>query len=365
MIVPFLDLSIINGKLLSELTEIFSRCITDTSLVLGDSVDKFEGEYAQSTQTKHCVAVASGLDALTLLLRAHNIGLGDEVIVPAQTFIATWFSVAQTGAKIVPVDISLETYNIDIVQIKNLISTRTKAIVAVHLCGQICDILQLKLIAAEYNILLIEDAAQAHGASFKGYFPGELSDGAAWSFYPGKNLGCLGDGGAVTTQNSVIADKIRLLRNYGSSVKYHHELLGWNSRLDSIQAAFLSLKLTYLDDHNLQRNLIARRYLENIINPKIILPKVSHYSGHSWHLFSILTANRDALQVYLDDHGIQTLIHYPSPPFLQPVFSAEFSDCELLYPNALLHSQQTLSIPIGPHLKPYHIDYVIHALNSY
>lgn len=364
--VPFLDLKKINSRYTQCFSETLQSVIADSQLILGSEVNAFEARFANYTGSSNCVSVGSGLDALTLLLQSLNIQTGDEVLVPAQTFIATWLSITQLGAVPVPVDIDVNTYTINPRLAEQKITSKTRAIVAVHLFGHMANLHELKSLASRYSLILVEDAAQAHGSSYFDKAPGLDSDGAAWSFYPGKNLGALGDGGAVTVESNAVAERVRLLRNYGSSKRYIHLIQGTNSRLDSLQAAFLSHKLLNLDDDNSCRSQIAKAYTQGIVNPDIIIPKVEINYTHSWHLFVIQHPARDRLQNYLNNLGIQTLIHYPVLPFLQPAFAALGSRyTESDFPVASQLSSRCLSLPIGPHLTTNDASIVVDALNSF
>jgi dTDP-4-amino-4,6-dideoxygalactose transaminase len=316
--------------------------------ILGHEVEAFEREFALYCNVKHCISVGNGLDALHLILRALNIGPGDEVIVPANTYIATWLAVSYAGATPVPVEPDQRTYNINPELIEPVITSRTKAILPVHLYGQPADMDIINGIASRYNLKVIEDAAQAHGARYKGIRVGGIGHAAGFSFYPSKNLGAFGDGGAVVTNDDEIAIKVRLLRNYGSQKKYYNEIKGFNSRLDEIQAAFLRVKLKKLDEWNERRSRIAILYLDVLKNIKgLILPYTPEWAAHVWHLFVVRSKKRNLLQEKLSQLGVQTLIHYPVPPHL----SSAYRDIQF---GVLLTTENiartVISLPMGPHI---------------
>ena len=362
MRVPFLSLQHIYNELQSELDAAYKRVMESGWYILGKELQTFETSFANFCGASHCIGVSNGLDALRLILQGYGIGHGDEVIVPAHTFIATWISVSQTHATPVPVDVNLESFNIDTNAIESAITPHTKAIVAVHLYGQPADMHKLRMIASNHSIRLIEDAAQAHGAMYKGIKVGALGDAAAFSFYPGKNLGAFGDAGAVTTNDSVLASKIRLLRNYGSIEKYKHEEVGGNCRLDEIQAAFLNVKLAKLNDWTNQRRKIATTYNEMLSDiPYIKIPKIK--DGHVWHLYVIRHQQRDKIQTELKKNGIETLIHYPIPPYRSAAYSNQRSYNKQFSQSDEI-SQTCLSIPIGPHLCSQQINYVAESLQK-
>lgn len=363
MSIQFLDLKMPQKELRSELRDAFERVLDSGRYILGDEVKQFEREFAEFCQSEHCVGVGNGLEALHLILRAYDFGEGDEVIVPSNTYIATWLAVSYAGAIPIPVEPNELTYNIDASKIESAITSRTKAIIAVHLYGQPADMDAINLIAKKYDIKVIEDAAQAHGATYKGKRVGSLGDAAGFSFYPGKNLGAIGDAGAITTNDSILMDRIRKLCNYGSSVKYEHELKGFNSRLDEIQAAVLRIKLAKLNEWNERRNSIANIYIKNINLNGIILPHVEEFSNPVWHLFVIRYKNRNALKSHLDQNGVSTLIHYPIPIHLQKAYT-EYKCSNNLYIAKRL-SDELLSIPIGPHMNAKDAKEVIQLVNEY
>ena len=318
--VPFLDLAAATEEIRPALNAAIDRVLSSGWFVLGREVDAFEAEFAAFVETDHCVGVGNGLDAIELALRALGVRAGDEVIVPSNTYIATWLAVTRVGAIVVPVEPDASTLNIDPNRVEAAVTPRTRAIIAVHLYGQPADMAALRSVASRRGLWLIEDAAQAHGATYQGKRVGGLADAAAWSFYPSKNLGALGDGGAVTTNDPAVADRVRLLRNYGSRVKYVNEIIGFNSRLDEVQAAVLRVKLPLLLEWNDRRRRVAQRYLSRLADLPIVLPKVDAGGDHVWHLFVIRSRERDRLQQHLMERGVQTLLHYPIPPHLQDAY---------------------------------------------
>lgn len=344
--IPFLSFAKMNETIKDEMVETFDKVFNSQWYVLGENVNSFEDNYASYNQVEYCVGLSNGLDALQLSLLALGIGKGDEVIVPSNTYIASWLAITHVGATIVPCEPDAETYNLDAKKIESLITKNTKAIMPVHLYGQACKMNEIMEIANKYNLFVIEDNAQSQGALYKNKLAGSFGHCNATSFYPGKNLGALGDAGAITTNDSKISDKIKMLRNYGSNKKYHNEIDGYNMRLDELQAAFLNVKLKKMQEWNVERNLIANNYytlLKGI--PEIILPKVDEDCYHVYHLFVIRTKLRDELQNYLASNGIGTLIHYPIPPFMQPAYehlNLNATD----YPLALEIANTALSIPL-------------------
>lgn len=365
MNVPFLELRPGYLELKAEFDEAYHRVMDSGWYLLGQELEAFEEEYARYCEVDHCVAVGTGLDALRLVLEAADIGAGDEVLVPAHTFIATWLAVSAVGAKCVPVDVSPDTYNMAIELIEPAITSRTKAIVPVHLYGQSADMRPIMDIAKRHNLLVVEDSAQAHGARYREQRTGGLGHAAAFSFYPGKNLGAFSDGGAVTTNDSTLADKVRLLRNYGSSVKYKHEEQGTNSRMDELQAAFLRIKLRYLDEWNDRRVRLANYYLRELAGiPHLVLPVVPNSLEPAWHLFAIRHAKRDVLQQSLAESGVGTMIHYPVPPHLSKAY-AEMGYREGSFPIAEQVADTVLSVPMGPHLSADDVRVVAKAIGDY
>jgi dTDP-4-amino-4,6-dideoxygalactose transaminase len=362
MKVPFLDFQAPYLELKAELDAAYQRVMESGWYILGKEVEAFEAEFAVYCETKYCIGVGNGLEALHLILRAMEIGVGDEVIVPANTYIASWLAVSQVGATLVPVEPDEKTYNINPSLIENAITDRTKAIMAVHLYGQPADIDPINEIAARHNLKVIEDAAQGHGARYKNRRVGSLGDAAGFSFYPTKNLGAIGDAGAVTTNNAELADKIRLLRNYGSRVKYENEIQGYNSRLDELQAAFLRVKLAKLDEWNARRVKVAEQYLHNLSkNPHLMLPFVPDWAEPVWHLFVVRHPNRYNLEQHLQKNGIATLIHYPIPPHLSDAYAGEGWHLDS-FPLSERLSKEILSLPIGSHLNEKQIEAVTRNL---
>jgi dTDP-4-amino-4,6-dideoxygalactose transaminase len=348
-VIPFLDLRPAYEELRNEIEAAVQRVLRSGRYVLGAEVDDFENDYAAYCEAKYAVGVASGIDALHLALIAMDIGPGDEVIVPSHTFIATWLAVTRCGAKPIAVEPDEATYNIDPQRIEAAITPRTKAIVPVHLYGLPADLDPICAVARKHGLRVVEDAAQAHGARYKGRRIGAQGDAAAWSFYPGKNLGAMGDGGAVTTNDGEIAERIRLLRNYGSSVKYVNDVQGYNSRLDAIQAAILRVKLKVLDRWNERRRETAAAYAKELSGSDLILPRVPDWASPSWHLYVVRHIRRDELQRRLADRGMETLIHYPIPPHLQHAY-ADLRLGRGAFPIAERIADSVLSLPIGPHL---------------
>jgi dTDP-4-amino-4,6-dideoxygalactose transaminase len=348
--ISFLDIKATHQPLADELEAATSRVIRSGWYIRGQEGKSFEETFANYCGVQHCVGVGNGLDALYLILRALDICPDDEVIVPAHTFIATWLAVTSTGAKVVPVEPDNRTYNINPALIESAITPRTRAIIPVHLYGQTCDMAPINEIARRHDLYVIEDAAQAHGAMYRDILAGGLGHAAAFSFYPGKNLGALGDGGAVVTNDSIIAKQVSLLANYGSQEKYNHEALGVNSRLDELQAACLKVKLNHLDAWNRHRQNIAEYYLRHLQGiDNLVLPVVPSWSQPVWHLFVIRHPERELLQQKLTARGIETGIHYPTPPHLQPAY-ANLGLPAGSFPIAEALANTMLSLPIGPHL---------------
>jgi dTDP-4-amino-4,6-dideoxygalactose transaminase len=350
MTVPFLDLQAAFKELKTQLDAAFRRVIDSGGYILGQEVEAFEEEFACYCEAKYCIGVGNGLDALHLILRGYGIGLGDEVIVPAHTFIATWLAVSYAGATPVPVEPDNRTYNINPGQIEQAITPNTRAIIAVHLYGQPADVDRILDIARRHNLKVIEDAAQAHGARYKGRRVGSLADAAGFSFYPGKNLAALGDAGAVVTNDKELTNNIRKLRNYGSRIKYNHDIKGINSRLDNLQAAFLRVKLKHLDEWNHRRQNVAGKYFKAMHEiPEFTLPFVPRWAEPVWHLFVVCHRHRDTLKDYFTGYKIGTLIHYPVPPHLSGAY-AERGWKSGDYPIAEKLADTMLSLPMGPHL---------------
>ncbi len=360
--VPFLDLGRLNAEIRDSLDAGYRRVMDSNWFIMGPELEAFEAEFAQYCSVQHCIGVGNGLEALHLLLRAYGIGPGDEVIVPSNTFVATWLAVSQAGATPVAVEPDASTHNMNPALVGNAITSRTRAIMPVHLYGQPADMDPINALAARHGLIVIEDAAQAQGARYKGKRAGSLGHAAATSFYPGKNLGALGDGGAVMTNDGAIAEKVRRLRNYGSKVKYQHDLPGYNSRLDEIQAAFLRAKLGVLDRWNLQRNAVAQHYLTLLSGADIVLPQVPAFAEAVWHLFVIRSRQRDALKAHLDKRGIATTIHYPIPPHKQACYP-EFNFHK--FPVAESLAQEVLSLPMSSALDPAEVLYVADAVREF
>jgi dTDP-4-amino-4,6-dideoxygalactose transaminase len=358
--IQFLDIKAINLDIENELKRAFDRVLKSGWFINGEEVEKFEDEFADYCGTASAVGVSNGLDALHLILRAYEIGTDDEVIVPSNTFIATWLAVTYCGAKPIPVEPNIDTYNIDPKKIEAAITSKTKAIIAVHLYGQPADMWAIMDIAKKYGLRVIEDAAQAHGATYKGSKTGSLGDAAAFSFYPGKNLGALGDGGAVTSNDEDLIKKVRMLSNYGSLVKYKHELRGYNARLDELQAAFLRVKLRNLDAQNEIRRQIANTYTTQLRD--VVIPKVNIESNPVWHLYVIRTKQRDRVQQRLKENGVMASIHYPVPPHLQGAYTG-LGYCHGDFPISETIHNEVLSLPMDPNLNQSDILMVIESLD--
>ena len=363
--IPFADLRPMHDEIRADLDAAYKKVMDNSWFIQGKELEAFEKEFAEYVGVKHCIGVATGLDALYLVLKAYGIGAGDEVIVPSNTFIATALAVSYAGATPVFVEPVLETFNIDASRIEAAITPKTKAIMAVQLQGRCCDMDEINRIAKAHDLKVIEDAAQAHGSKYKGKMAGALGDAAGFSFYPGKNLGALGDGGCVTTNDDELAAKVRALGNYGSDYKYHHIYKGTNSRLDEMQAAFLRVKLPHLDKWNENRRKIAARYLTEIKNPLIKLPlATSETYEHIYHVFVIRCEKRDELEKYLSDNGIHTVKHYPIPMHMQQAY-AELHIPEGTLPIAEEISRTVLSIPMYYGMTEAQVDYVIEKLNKF
>jgi dTDP-4-amino-4,6-dideoxygalactose transaminase len=362
MVVPFLDLKKLNNEIREPLEEAFRRVLDSGWFITGTEVEAFESEFASYSDVKHCVGLGNGLDAIHLLLRAYGIGPGDEVLVPSNTFIATWLAVSQCGATPVPVEPNVKTHNIDPDALAAAITPKTRAIIPVHLYGQPADMDAISSVAKQYGLIVIEDAAQAQGARYKGRRVGSLGHAAATSFYPGKNLGALGDAGAILTNDPQIAEKVRLYRNYGSQIKYKHDVTGYNTRLDEMQAAFLRVKLPLLDQWNDRRRKIAGHYSMLLADADVGLPFVPEYAEPVWHLYVVRTKQRDELKHYLEKHGVSTVIHYPTPPHLQACYQS-FKECYL--PIAETLSKEVLSLPMSPAMSLEEIEYVARAIVTF
>ncbi len=361
--ISFLDLRDAYVELKPQIDEAVARVLASGWYVLGPEVEAFEAEYATYCGAEHCVSLANGLDALHLALRAMGVGPGDEVIVPSNTYIATWLAVSQCGATPVPVEPVEATYNLDPSLIEAAITPRTKVILPVHLYGQPADMDPILAIARKHGLRVLEDGAQAHGARYKGKRIGAHGDVVAWSFYPGKNLGALGDGGGITTNDADLADRIRVLRNYGSRVKYVNEVQGYNSRLDPLHAAALRVKLEYLDEWNARRADLAGQYLDGLTDAGLVLPHVPEWAQPAWHLFVVRAARRDSLQRGLSAAGIGSLIHYPIPPHKQQAYERAGFSTES-FPLASRMADELLSVPIGPHHTAGQVEEVIAAVRS-
>lgn len=360
--IKFLDLHKINERYRKEIDLSIKSILDSGWYLLGEQDEIFEENFAHFCGVKHCISCANGLDALRLIINAYGFKEGDEIIVPSNTYIASILAVSQNGCTPVLVEPDLKTYNINPELIEEKITPKTKAIMVVHLYGQAVQMDKIWEIAKKYNLKVIEDSAQAHGAMYKNMRTGNLGDASGFSFYPGKNLGCLGDGGCVTTNDDKLAQKVKALRNYGSEKKYHNLYKGFNSRLDEIQAGVLNVKLKYIDEDNEKRRNIAKFYVENIYNKNIILPKTYDEKAHVWHIFAIRTDKRSELQEYLTGQGIQTLIHYPIPPHKQHAYS-EWNN--LSYPISEKIHDEVLSLPISPVLEQSEIERVVEVLNEW
>lgn len=364
MRVPFLDLQYIYRELADEFDRAYRRVMKSGWYVNGEELENFEQEFSAYCGARHCVGVGNGLDALQLILKALGVAEGDEVIVPAHTFIATWLSVSNVGAVPVPVDVDADLYNIDPESIGSKITEKTRAIIAVHLYGQPANMEALRAVADRHGLKIIEDAAQAHGALYYGKRVGVLSDAAAFSFYPGKNLGAIGDGGAVVTNNDELAQRVRELGNYGSKQKYVHDIQGVNSRLDEIQAAFLRVKLMHLEQWNIKRNSLANQYLATLEHAKnIVVPKVLENTNPVWHLFVIKSSSRDALLEFLLNSGIGAMIHYPVPSHKSGAYMKQFEGVSFPVTEEL--SRSILSLPIGPHMTDEDVSFVCETVNQF
>ena len=364
--IPFLNLKKVNEPFEIALQEKMKQFLASGWYILGNEVKTFETNFANYCGVKHCIGVGNGLDALVLIFKAYiklgKLQKGDEVIIPANTYIASVLAVMQADLVPVLIEPRLETYTIDLEKIEAKITPKTKAILPVHLYGQLCEMKVINSIAKKHDLLVVEDAAQAHGAMWNGIKAGNFGNAAGFSFYPGKNLGALGDAGAITTNDDALAEVLFSMRNYGSKVKYENEIVGINSRLDELQAAFLNIKLGYLDAENESRRTIAKRYLSEIKNDKIVLPQWDESNNHVFHLFLIRTDNRLALQNYLKECGVEIMIHYPIPPHKQKALS---SLNHMIFPITEMIHNEVLSIPLNSTLTDDEINYVISTLNKY
>ena len=360
--IKFLDLKKINERFRGEMDAAVKRVLDNGWYLLGQEIEQFEKDFAAYCGVKHCVGVANGLEALKLIIKAYGFGPGDEIVVPANTYIASILAISDSGCTPVLVEPKWETRLIDEDLIEAAITPRTKAIMVVHLYGRAMEMTKVWAIAKRHGLKVIEDSAQAHGAMFNGRRTGNLGDASGFSFYPGKNLGCLGDGGAVTTNDAEIAAKVRALRNYGSDVKYHFPYRGTNSRLDEIQAAWLGVKLPHLDADNARRREIAARYCAEISNPLVELPVNPNDESMVWHVFAVTCSKRDELQKCLAENGIQTVIHYPIPPHKQPCYAAWNGRS---YPVTERIHREILSLPISPVLTDGEVGEVIRVVNEF
>lgn len=364
--VSFLDLKAINAQYREDLIEAATQVIDSGWYIQGSQVKSFESEFADYCGVKYCVGVANGLDALILIFRAYRelgyLKEGDEVIVPANTYIASILAITENGLKPVLVEPDVATYNLSVSSVEQAITTRTRAILAVHLYGQLAKVPEINVIAKKHSLLVIEDSAQAHGASLNGIKAGNLGDASGFSFYPGKNLGALGDAGAVTTNDKDLANTVRVLGNYGSQVKYENLYQGINSRLDEIQAAFLRIRLKGLESETQKRRLIAKEYLKRITSPKVMLPSYSEIEQHVFHVFVIRTTQRSKLQAFMQERGISTMIHYPIPPHKQTAYKQKFSGN---FPITDVIHKEVLSLPLSPVMSMSDVNEVIEAVNEF
>lgn len=360
--IKFLDLKKINNRYREEIDSRIKNILDKGWYLQGEENENFTKNFANFCGTKFALGVANGLDALNLIIKAYGFGNGDEIIVPANTYIATILAISENGCIPILVEPDIKTYNINPDSIEEKITTKTKAIMVVHLYGQAVQMEKIWKIAKKYNLKIIEDSAQAHGAIYQKKRTGNLGDASGFSFYPGKNLGCIGDGGAVTTNDEELFNKIKAIANYGSDRKYHHIYKGVNSRLDEIQAAVLDIKLKHLDSDNNKRRKISKYYRENIKNSKIILPETYDEKSHVWHIFAVRTHNRDEFQKYLTEKGIQTIIHYPTPPHKQGAYK-EWNN--LSFPITEEIHNTILSLPISPVMTDSEIEKVVEVVNEY
>jgi dTDP-4-amino-4,6-dideoxygalactose transaminase len=361
--IEFLDLREVNEAHGAAIRDAVERVLRSGWYILGEETQAFEAEFAAYSGARHCIGVGNGLDALSLSLRGLGIGPGDEVIVPSNTFIATWLAVSHVGATPVPVEPDACTFNLDPARIEAALTPRTRAIVPVHLYGQPADLAPILALARSRGLRVVEDAAQAHGARYRGRRLGAHGDAVAWSFYPGKNLGALGDGGAITTDDDELAARLRLLRHYGSSVKYHHDLIGFNTRLDELQAAVLRVKLRSLDADNARRAEVANAYRSGLDGADIELPGVPDWADPVWHLFVVRHPRRDDLARRLLDAGVRTVIHYPVSPHLQPAYRSQRWPAGS-FPVAERLQREVLSLPMSPCLSAGDVQAVIRAVGE-
>lgn len=360
--IKFLDLHKINERFRNEIDERITQVLDSGWYILGEQVRVFEKNFANFCGVKHCIGCANGLDALNLIIKGFGFTDGDEIIVPANTYIASILAISQNGCTPVLVEPNINTYNINPDLIEQKITDKTKAIMVVHLYGQAVEMDKIWDIANRYNLKIIEDSAQSHGAIYKGKRAGNLGDASGFSFYPGKNLGCMGDGGCVTTNDDELAYRIRAIANYGSDYKYHHIFKGTNSRLDEIQAAVLDIKLKHLDEDNDRRREIAKFYRENIKNPNIILPQLKEEENHVWHIFAVRVNDRNRLKKYLEGNGIETNIHYPTAPHKQECYKEWH---HLSFPVSEKIHKEILSLPISPVLTNEEVTKIVKVINDY
>lgn len=360
--IKFLDLKKINNRYREEIDSRIKDILDKGWYLQGEENENFTKNFANFCGTKFALGVANGLDALNLIIKAYGFGNGDEIIVPANTYIATILAISENGCIPILVEPDFKTYNINPDSIEEKITSKTKAIMVVHLYGQAVQMEKIWKIAKKYNLKIIEDSAQAHGAIYQENRTGNLGDASGFSFYPGKNLGCIGDGGAVTTNDEELFNKIKAIANYGSDRKYHHIYKGVNSRLDEIQAAVLDIKLKHLDSDNNKRREISKYYRENIKNSKLILPETYDEKSHVWHIFAVRTHNRDEFQKYLTEKGIQTIIHYPTPPHKQGAYK-EWNN--LSFPITEEIHNTILSLPISPVMTDSEIEKVVEVVNEF
>jgi dTDP-3-amino-3,4,6-trideoxy-alpha-D-glucose transaminase len=362
--VPLLDLRALHDELQAELDVAALRVLRSERVLLGPELTVFEADWADTVAAGFAIGVGSGLDALALGLRALGVGPGDEVLVPGHTFIATWLAVVHVGAVPVPVDVNPLTGAWEVDAVDEAVGSRTRAMIPVHLYGHPVDLDPLLALAERRGLKVLDDAAQAHGARYRGRPVGGLTHATAWSFYPGKNLGALGDGGAVTTSDPEVARRLRSLRNYGSTEKYVHDEIGWNSRLDELQAALLSVKLRHLEEHNARRAQVARRFTEGLADTGLTLPTTADWATPVWHLYVVRTPHREALRDHLAARGVEAGIHYPVAPHRQPAFAGS-PLAGLSLPGAEILAREVLSLPMGPHLSRESQEQVIDAVRAF
>ena len=360
--IKFLDLHKINERYRDKLDSRIKEILDSGWYLQGKQNEEFSKHFAEFCGTKYALGVANGLDALNLIIKAYGFGPGDEIIVPANTYIATILAISENGCTPVLIEPDINTYNINPRLIEEKITPRTKAIMVVHLYGQAVQMQEIRNLAKKYNLKVIEDAAQAHGAEYQGHRTGNLGDAAGFSFYPGKNLGAMGDAGAVTTNDEALYNKIKAIANYGSDRKYHHIYKGTNSRLDELQAGILDVKLQYLEDDNNKRREIAKYYREHIKNPLITLPQTNDEKSHVWHVFVIRVKERERFQQYLTDNGIQTVIHYPTAPHKQEAYK-EYSALSLPITEQI--HREVISLPISPVMTSEEVETVVRIVNEF